>query len=876
MKKSKKIISVVVAAILLFCNVLTIYANDVLSGEAINKNLLQRIEFSYFSQADSTTTCYYTNDYFSESAYIYNQSLATMSLSLAFSAFGSIDGEEGDYTQKSSNARELLEKIGVPSENIEVNSWFNVKPTEDSAAVVAGNMPIKVNNEEYTLVAIAVRGAGYEKEWASNFTIGTVGQHQGFSEGKEIVLDFLKEYFKNQDISGNVKLWITGYSRGAAIANLVSGAIDDGEVLDDDITYTLDDVYAYTFETPAGALTVDVEGVSKYENIFNIINPNDPVPFVAPVDMGFGRYGVDIYTPTAESDPESYESYKARMLEFYFDFEGVTTYTVDDFQMKKLGLKNWLPGGQPIEYIVDDTENDYSQNVFLSNYVSILAKEFIVDRETYLSYYENEIREICSVMFGCSGEQQKIFLDAFIAQAQANWGALAWSYVINAVNPWGKEEDALKMISDWLKTAINEAGITDYDEAVIDSAGISLGDLMLALVTSHPNYFSTAVMNAEKLAEAHFPELCFAWMKSLDSNYISDTAEYTLNKNAYRIVYVDGLADVSVYKENGTIVASLVDGKVISIDGYDYSYGIDNGVKYVILPIDQMYSVLLNNVEGDISYTVKEYNSSVGYTRVVEFDSVSSNELITGSVPSYSAEEIESGAPYGSTVDYSLSIASENIIKNTDISRNSEFSVDASSSDENYGTVNGSKTYKYGENAVISAEASYGCEFIGWYENDVLVSESAVFEINVYENHSFVALFECKELTPKAENGVSVVDGKIYGMWDKLTLEDSKELFEDSDVLESSSNGYIGTGTEIKYYNKIYTVIIIGDVDGDGQISSTDYMRIKSNFIGTLDLNELFMKSSDVDGDGTLTSTDYLRIKSYFLNTFQLFDNKTA
>lgn len=875
----KRVFSIIIAFTLLFCNVFTVYADDVLSGDAINENLLQKIDFSYYSMADSTTTCYYTNDYFSESSYVYNQSLATMSLSLAFSAFGSSDGEEGDYTEKSSNAKELLEKIGVPSENIEVNSWYTVKPTQDSVGVIAGNMPIKVNDEEYTLVAIAVRGAGYEREWSSNFTIGTVGQHKGFSEGKEIVLEFLRGYFKNQNISGKVKLWITGYSRGAAIANLVSGAIDDGAVLDDDITYGLDDFYSYTFETPAGAFTDDLEGTSRYENIFNIINPNDPVPFVAPFEMGFSRYGVDIYTPTAESNPESYEEQKAKMLEFYFNFDGITGYTVDDFQMKKLGMKNWLPGGEKIEYIVDDTDNDYSQNVFLSKYITILSNEFLVNREKYVANYEAEIREICSVIFGCSGEQQKILMESLVSQAQADWGALAWAYVWNAgLNPWGEKEDALQMVSDWLKKAIDDAGITDYDEAVVNSAGIAIGDLMIALVTSHPNYFSTAVMNVEKLAEAHYPELCFAWMKSLDINYTNVNIEYTLNKNAYRIVYLDGNADMNVYKENGTAVASFVDGEAVSIDGYDYSYGLDNGFKYVILPIDQTYNVVINNSDGELSYAVKEYNASVGYTRVVEFNSISASEseLIKGVIPSYSTEEIESGAAYGSSVEYTLSTQSKNIEKTNDISRNSEFDIKVVTSDESCGTVKGGNVYKYGEKAVLEAEAEYGYEFLGWYENDILVSENEIYEIKAYDNHTFVALFQSKELTPKEGNGISVVDGKIYGMWDKLTLEATKELFVDSDFLETNADRFMGTGSQIRYYNKTYTVVIIGEVDGDGEITSTDYMRIKGNLNGTLTMEEIYKEASDVDNDGVLSSTDYLRIKSYFLGDFQLYSNKIA
>ncbi len=875
----KKVLSVLLAFIMITSfSVISFASSGILSGEGLKTNLMQKIEFSYYSAADSTSICYYTNDYFSKSSYIYDQSLSTMTLSLAFSAFGSALGGEEDYSNKSSNAKALLSKIGMEEENIEVNEDFTVKPTMDSIGVIAGNMPITVENEDYTLVAIAVRGAGYGQEWASNFTLGTENQHQGFSEGKEKVLEFLKEYFEKQNISGKIKIWLTGYSRGAAVANLVAGSIDDGYQLDDDAIYDLDDIYTYCFESPAGALLDEVND-KKYENIFNIINPNDIVPFVAPADMGFGRYGVDMYIPTAEANPENYEALKETMLKFYFSLEGITAYNVDDFQMKKLGVANWLPGGAPIEFIVDDTKNDYSQNVFLSKYVEILSKEFFKDRNNFVSKYQTQIREICSVVFGCTTEQQKILIDSFIAQAQNNWGALAWSYVWNAgINPWGDEADALQMISDWFKQAIKDAGITDYDEAVIDSAGIALGDLMLALVTSHPNYFSTLVMNVDKIAEAHFPELCLAWMQSMDKNYTDDTVEYTLNKNAYRIIYIEGDADVNVYKNDETLVASFENEEVISLDN-SYSYGFDENSKYVILPIDYNYTVKIDN-ESDfnVNYIVKEYNATVGFTRIVEFKNVqsSSEEFLTGIVPMYSEEEIQSGAPMGSTANYTLSNSSKGeITKNTDVARYSEFRVDVTSSNSEYGTVEGENIYKYGEKAIITAKNEEGCLFKGWYENGVLISEEAMFSTEIYENRCFEALFTLADLTPYQGNGVTVVGTTVYGMWDKLQLEPSKTLFRDSETLEVNTEKYIGTGSIFTYNGKNYDIVILGDVDGDGEVTATDYVRIKGCFMLTYEVEGVYAEAADADGDGELMATDYLRIKSHFLQKYNLYQNKT-
>ena len=135
------------------------------------------------------------------------------------------------------------------------------------------------------MIALAIRGGGYEAEWASNFTIGISGQHDGFNTAKNNVLDFLKTYIDEQGIIGSVKIWITGYSRAAATANLLAGAIDDGETISTDISYSCDDIYAYCFETPAGALVDDVKRKTRYNNIFNIINSSDPIPYLAPATL---------------------------------------------------------------------------------------------------------------------------------------------------------------------------------------------------------------------------------------------------------------------------------------------------------------------------------------------------------------------------------------------------------------------------------------------------------------------------------------------------------------------------------------------------------------------------------------------------------------
>ena len=88
------------------------------------------------------------------------------------------------------------------------------------------------------------------------------------------------------------------------------------------------------------------------------------------------------------------------------------------------------------------------------------------------------------------------------------------------------------------------------------------------------------------------------------------------------------------------------------------------------------------------------------------------------------------------------------------------------------------------------------------------------------------------------------------------------------DVLDS--NKPIGTGctVTVAYKNMSLlakTAIIRGDVDGDGKVSASDYLRVRRYILGTMELDGLFENAADVDGDGKVNAADYIRIRRAIL-----------
>lgn len=63
---------------------------------------------------------------------------------------------------------------------------------------------------------------------------------------------------------------------------------------------------------------------------------------------------------------------------------------------------------------------------------------------------------------------------------------------------------------------------------------------------------------------------------------------------------------------------------------------------------------------------------------------------------------------------------------------------------------------------------------------------------------------------------------------------------------------------------------ILGDVDGDGKIDATDYMKLKRFCLGSFDLTDEQKAVVDVNKDGKVNSLDYMMIKRHVLGTYKI------
>ena len=94
----------------------------------------------------------------------------------------------------------------------------------------------------------------------------------------------------------------------------------------------------------------------------------------------------------------------------------------------------------------------------------------------------------------------------------------------------------------------------------------------------------------------------------------------------------------------------------------------------------------------------------------------------------------------------------------------------------------------------------------------------------------------------------------------------------DKDNNRLAETDIVGTGMKviIPEENIIYTNIVTGDLNGDGQVTIGDLARIKKNIIGLNELDELQTKAGDINGDDKIDISDLSKIVKAIIGLIKL------
>ena len=296
----------------------------------------------------------------------------------------------------------------------------------------------------YNLILVALNGTMYTNEFAANVMLGSDGDHKGFTIACNEALDLLRSFIKEQGITGKTKILLTGYSRTAAGANLaaayLSDAIAEGKVAEriGNIELTKEDVYGFSFETPicglpSGSHVSPTD--ARYDNIWYVINCDDPVTYVPPKSYGFVRFGHQVDLPSHD------ETSRAKMLENvgkYYDPSVVASFDMSKFvkigdvkDLKQLWEEFFVKFFDAVgsrEFFNKNIEDDFVQFLYIMFAKSGWMQELVGGPGDMLSFVINMDKY---------SADEKTFSDYFlplVKAATSKWGCEEYSeYIVGSM-----------------------------------------------------------------------------------------------------------------------------------------------------------------------------------------------------------------------------------------------------------------------------------------------------------------------------------------------------------------------------------------------------------------------------------------------------------
>ena len=489
----------------------------------------------------------YSDEYFTGSGYTYRQDLATVTMAMCL-ASGNV-ADPSRYKEGPANLIDFFDQIGF--KDFEANKDFTERPGRNTFGVGIANKELYIDGEKCTVIGIGLRGCGYYAEWAGDLNVGLEGDHAGFAVCRDIALDFLQDYLANHpEICGRIKLWCTGYSRGAAGANMLGGAIDDliaaGRSIGKNVELSADDIYFYCFEPPMGADVSKING-SIYNNIHNVVNYNDLVVKVAPECMGFGRYGVDHVMPSAKLD-DNYDELKEKMLEVFATFENAGEYRIDNFKYVTV-----TPYATISKIINLNNGVTMTQGEFLDRFVQKLFTEVFTTRaEVYAA--QDDIQELIVPLIGTYPDQWNSFVQILSKSAVKNLGELI--YVIENKSV----DEIVNYVANMVLDALRDAGITEYNFEQVKKMVKPLTLTVIKIVAKCPDEFATLIFNIIGIMSAHYGELGMSWMMTIPEDYMNSKPDAVVNNLPFTDVGMGSwfYDNVKYCYDNGLMIGSDV------------------------------------------------------------------------------------------------------------------------------------------------------------------------------------------------------------------------------------------------------------------------------------------------------------------------------
>lgn len=159
-----------------------------------------------------------------------------------------------------------------------------------------------------------------------------------------------------------------------------------------------------------------------------------------------------------------------------------------------------------------------------------------------------------------------------------------------------------------------------------------------------------------------------------------------------------------------------------------------------------------------------------------------------------------------------------------------------------------------------------------------IVSDEKQFTLTVLEAP--------KKLTPTKSSSYTVSGGYVTKVVAETKLSDFVGNFETPEYVKvfgsdgkeiTDKNAYVGTGCRVSLMNgdkavDSADVVVLGDISGDGRLTSVDYLRLHAYFGGDYELSGAYLAAAHIAGRDTVTSVDYLRLRAHFSGDYNIYN----
>lgn len=332
---------------------------------------------------------------------------------------------------------------------------------------------------DFYLVAPIFQSRDYKEGWANNFLMGEENDHQGFTETIQTMISYIETFkeFENQ----NLKFWLSGYSRGAALSSLFATYIMENEKFG----ATEDNVYVYCYESPSY-----VSEDKPYKNIFNFSNDGDIVTKIIPEKYGLYKNGVKIDYSKDNVDElvkELDESFELKPFVPYVDEEypEKTYNTLSEFLDKFIAAVT-----SPVEEVEErlpyslETRHDYVANyqagfIYLLNLVFTLPSPAF--QELLGAFKEQDMTSLIMQLSYATGEDNPLYqiIVPILDKYEVSYDKTELMDNLDAM--------ANRLVTMAVMTLPQKFDITSISDLIMRSVQLHYPEVLYALLTEYLN-----------------------------------------------------------------------------------------------------------------------------------------------------------------------------------------------------------------------------------------------------------------------------------------------------------------------------------------------------------------------------------------------------